>query len=304
MLKFLPSILLAALLCTACSDRRATTAMPDAASNSATEITGLKAQIARLQQENTELRATPAALLAAVRAAGNNMSKADEANEILGKKFPDSIEAKQANTLLAQMKSDNDKREAEAKRLAALGFKALKVGAKLAGDEASITLSGVNQTKRWISDAYDSQYHYRDSEKGSAFIVARVKVTSNNKNPSLPGVALYRSEGATLKRVANFGYEFGSWKDYGSYLGNYSDYGNDFAHTNAILMSIGADAELSALTRPLFLVATKEGCYSRNYERFRNPPVSYVGGNCSSLKEALEISDFSDGRLALVHRLD
>jgi hypothetical protein len=303
MLRSPAPLLFAAVLSTACSERPAAVA-PDAANDSATAIAALKAEVTRLQQENAELRATPAVMLAAVHAAGSDIAKASEALTLLEEKFPDAAETKQANTLVAQMKSEHERREAEAKRLAALGFKALKVTPRLAGDEATITLSGVSQTRRWISDAYDSQYHYRDAEKGAAFIVARVKVTSDNKNPGLPGVALYRSEGATLKRVAMFGYEFVRWKDYGSYLGNYSDYGNDFAHTNVIPMSIGADAELASLTRPLYLVATKEGCHSRNYERFRNPPVSYAGGDCAGLKDTLEAGDFGDGKLALVHRLD
>lgn len=140
--------------------------------------------------------------------------------------------------------------------------------------------------------------------KSIKLIIARVKATSNDKDPALPGAALYRSEGATLKRVATFRYEFARRKDFGSFLGNYPDYGNDFAHTNVIPMSIGADATLAKLTRPLFVVATKEGCHKRDEERFSHSPVSYRESGCSSLKKTLEVSDFSVGRIAVVHWFD
>ena len=304
MLKPVLPLFFISICLTACGERGAAVAAPDSANMSAAEVADLKAEIVRLQQENAELRVTPIAMLMAVRAAGNDLAKATEAMTLLEKKFPESAEAKQAGGMVAQLKSDRDKREAETRRLAALGLKALKVSSTLIGNEATITLSGVSQTRRWISDAYDGQYHYRDAEKGASFIVARVKAASDNKDPGLPGVALYRSEGATLKRVAAFRYEFVRWKDFGSYLGNYSDYSNDFAHTNTIPMSIGADAEIANLARPLFIVATKEGCHKRNYERFHNPPVSYIEASCSNLKEILEVSDFSNGQIAVVHRLD
>lgn len=298
-------LLLAALLATACSERHPTAVITPCVSAPSDDVAAMKDQIARLQNENAELRATPAVMLAAVQAAGEDIAKSRAALELLKKKFPDAPQTKQAMDAVAQLEAARDKKEAEEKRLAALGLKALKVNSTITGDEATITLSSVTQAGRWISDAHDSQYHYRDAEKGSAFIIARVKAASTNKDPSLPGVALYRSEGAVLRKVASFGYEFVRWKDYGSYLGNYSDYGNDFAHTNAIPMTIGADAEVANLKRPLFLVATKEGCYKRDYERFRNPPVSYIGGSgCTALKDSLQAADFGEGRLALVHRLD
>jgi len=267
-------------------------------------IADLRSRIADLEQENANLRATPVALLANVTTTGDDLVKAGEALKILETKFPDSAEAKQGRKIVDKLEANRDKQESEAKRLAALGFKALKISPILTGDSATITLSGITQARRWISDSYDSQYHYRDAEKGAAFILARAKVESSHKDPKLPGVALYSGDGAQLKRVANFSYEFVRWKDYGSYLGNYNDYGNDFAHTNVIPMTIGAESDLASLKRPLYLVATKEGCHSRSEKRFGTPSVSYFGGNCGGLKETLEVADFSDGQLSLVHRLD
>ncbi len=304
MLKSVSPLLAVVMLAAGCSKGPTNAPAPSAQEDSGPVIADLRATIARLEQENADLRATPVALLSNVTAAGADLLKAGEALKILETKFPDSAEAKQGRKIVDNLKADRDKREAEAKRLATLGFKALKISPKLAGDDATITLSGVSQARRWISDAYDSQYHYRDAEKGAAFILARVKVESSHKDPKLPGVAVYSSDGAQLKRVANFSYEFVRWKDYGSYLGNYIDYGNDFAHTNVIPMSIGAESELGNLKRPLYLVATKEGCHSRREKRFGTPSISYYGGDCAGLKEILEVGDFSDGRLSLVHRID
>lgn len=292
------------MLSSSCSEHQATSGTSGTDRAVAEEIAGLKVQIAKLEKENADLRNTPSAMLVAVRDAGSNLTKADAATTALKAKFPDSPEAKQAVGLVLRMKAEQAARDAEAQRMATLGLKALKVSSTLVGDEATISLSGVSQTRRWTSDAYGSEFHYRDAEKGSAFIVARVKASSTNKDPGLPGAALYRSDGATLKRVATFSYEFVRWQDYGSYLGNYDDYGNDFAHTDVIPMSIGADAALANLARPLFVVATKEGCHKRQYDRFHQPPVSYRASECSSLKETLEVSDFKTGGIAVVHRLD
>jgi hypothetical protein len=304
MLKPIAPLIFLAVLSSACSERQATSGTSGTDRAVAEEIAGLKVQIAKLEKENADLRNTPSAMLVAVRAAGSDLTKADAAAIALRAKFPDSSEAKQAEGLVLRMKAEQAARDAEAKRMATLGLKALKVSSTLVGDEATISLSGVSQTRRWTFDAYDSSIHYRDAEKGSAFIVARVKASSDNKDPGLPGAALYRSEGATLKRVALFSYKFVTWQDFGSYLGNYADYGNDFAHTNVIPMSIGADATLANLARPLFVVATKEGCHKSQYERFSQPPVSYRESECSSLKETLEVNDFNTGRIAVVHRLD
>lgn len=304
MKKSLAPLLLISVLASACSDRQAAVPASTATGALAIENAALKEQVAKLEQQVAELRNTPSVMLAAVRTAGADISQAETAAKALKAKFPGSEEAGKADALVAQLRNDLAAREAEAKRVAALGLKSLKVGATLAGDEATISLSGASQTRRWISDAYDSSHHYRDAEKGSAFVVARVKASSENKNPALPGVALYRAEGATLQRVASFSYEFVRWRDYGSYLGNYADYGNDFAHTNVIPLSIGANATLANLARPLFVVGTKDGCHKRSEDRFRQPPVSYYEAECASLKETLEVSDFSTGRLALLQRLD
>jgi hypothetical protein len=304
MKKSLAPLLLVSVLASACTDRQA--AVPASTANGALAIenVALKEQVAKLEQQVAELRNTPSVMLAAVRTASADISQAETAAKTLEAKFPGSEEAGKANALVAQLKTDQAAREAEAKRVASLGLKALKVSSTLVGDEATISLSSASQTRRWISDAYDSSHHYRDAEKGSAFVVARVKALSENKNPALPGVALYRAEGATLQRVASFSYEFVRWRDYGSYLGNYADYSNDFAHTNVIPLSIGANATLANLERPLFVVGTKDGCHKRSEDRFRHPPVSYYEAGCASLKETLEVGDFSTGRLALLQRLN
>jgi hypothetical protein len=51
-------------------------------------------------------------------------------------------------------------------------------------------------------------------------------------------------------------------------------------------------------------VATSEGCHERHWERFGQPPVYYLPGECKTLKPNLTLDDFKGGTLAVLKRLD
>jgi hypothetical protein len=89
------------------------------------------------------------------------------------------------------------------------------------------------------------------------------------------------------------GYEFVRWEDYGSYLGNTADYGNDFAlTTKTIRFTTGLQVSTAELTNnAVFVVVKKINCFTRNYRRANNPPTSYIESNCGS-KSKLTLSDF------------
>jgi hypothetical protein len=82
---------------------------------------------ADLEQENADLRATPVALLANVTATGDNLVKACEALKMPETKFPDLVEAKQVRKIVDKLEANRNKQDSEARRLAALGFNAVKV---------------------------------------------------------------------------------------------------------------------------------------------------------------------------------
>lgn len=115
MQKLLLSVLLVTALVSACGQRQDASAVSNRANESDAVISDLKAQVARLQQENAELRATPAAMLTIVQAAGADLVKAGEALATLEKKYPESAEAKHAASLVASLRADEEKRADEAK---------------------------------------------------------------------------------------------------------------------------------------------------------------------------------------------
>lgn len=269
------------------------------------DVTSLRAEVTRLQAENRELRDTPDALFASFSTAlsKEDTSTAEAALERLQSKYPNSAQARGASDQLAAFRKQQEQKAAEAARIAALGFKALKVSPRLDGDEASVQLRAVKKSGRWTSDAYGDEWHYREAEKGSVFITARATVTSKSKDPKLPGIGVYKAKGDTLELLGLLGYDFARWDDYGSYLGNTPDYGNDFAHRSSIPFSLGLSVTNEAAKETLYLVGTKTGCFERYEVRFGNPPVRYSEDACGSLPRTLKASDFADSHLSMLGRL-
>jgi len=108
----------------------------------------------------------------------NNISEAEKEYKDLIEKYPDSEESKTAKEILAGIEKQREeeriakeKEQAEAERKKRLGFKALKIENPVSIDPLSIKINSVNIQKRWISDRYNSRYHYRDARRGHKFIV-------------------------------------------------------------------------------------------------------------------------------------
>lgn len=136
-----------------------------------------------------------------------------------------------------------------------------------------------------------ASWHYRDAVRGSDFVLADVTVSSPSHNPMLPAIAVYRLESGSLRHIGQMHYEFYRWRDYGSYLGNYSDYGNDFAHTRAVRFAAGVELPEAALDgAPIFVLASKTGCHVRTESRYGSPEVEYQPQNCS-VPDALDVSN-------------
>ena len=288
------------LLAVVCSPAAATTDYPG-------ELEVLRAEVMRLRAENAQLRMSPAALAAEVEFAvrAEDAEKAGAALKRLTDRYPLSVEtaqaAKRVDALLAKQRAAQE----EAKRMAALGFKALRTNPNFTHGDTSMGLTATGVVKRWIFDWHGDGWKYLDAEKGRKFVTATVTVNSKSKDPLLFGIGAYVANGATLTHVGKVRYRFIRWRNYGSFLGTQADFRNDFSYNSRIPFSIGvsvADDELNR--RPLYLVATREGCHRRLYERFGQPPIQYVPGNCHSLKPTLTAADFKDGSLSVIKRLD
>lgn len=271
------------------------------------ELEALRAEVTRLRAENAQLRLSPAALLAEVESAvkAEDAEKAKAALKRLADRYPLSAETAQASKRVEALVARQRAAQEEAKRVAALGFKALRTSPYFGHGDTAMGLTATGVVRRWIFDRYGDGWKYLDAEKGRKFVTATVTVSSKGKDPLLFGIGAYVANGATLTHVGKVRYRFIRWRDYGSFLGTQADFRNDFSHNARIPFSVGvsvADEELKR--RPLYLIATREGCHRRLYERFGQPPIQYVPGNCNSLKPTLTVADFKDGTLAVIKRLD
>ena len=271
------------------------------------ELEVLRAEVMRLRAENAQLRISPAVLAAEVDAAvkAQDAEKAKAALKRLVDRYPLSAEAALAGRQVDMLVARQRAAEEEAKRVAALGFKALRTSPYFSYGDTSMGLTATGVVRRWIFDWHGDGWKFLDAEKGRKFVTATVTVSSKSKDPLLFGIGAYVANGATLTHVGKVRYRVIRWRDYGSFLGTQADFRNDFAHSSRIPFSIGvsvADDELKR--KPLYLVATREGCHRRLYERFGQPPIQYIPGNCNSLKPTLTVADFKDGTLAVIKRLD
>lgn len=288
------------------------------------DVANLKAQTEELKKEliavtgeRNSLRArveelsnTPTMLLAKVSApvAEGKLNDAEAALLQLTDKFPQAQESIEAKKIVDALRIKLDKQQEEARRLEALGFKALKIAASLDTGDVKASVGVPNISKQFTFDRYDESYHYRDADRDHKFVVLGLSATAAKgmNNPQLPGFALYWADGKQLRKIDQFDLQFVRWEDYATYLGNYHDSHNDFAKSPTIPFTIGVHGAVEDLAkRPLYVVATTKGCLERNFERFRNPPV-YYSGVCTDLKSELTIESFASerGNLVVVRRID
>lgn len=192
----------------------------------------------------------------------------------------------------AERLAEEARQEEERQRL--LGFRAIEQTRRVEGAGVSIEVNSVSVRDRWRFDRYRNRWFERDAIRGSSYIVADISVSSESHNPRLLPIAVYEVRGETLRRLGLLKYEFYRWQDYGSYLGNYADYGNDFAHTSTIRFVTGLSLNEEILSaKVLFVMVANATCVQREEERFDNPSVSYSNKSCSlpqtlTIQEALE----------------
>ena len=300
-----------AALLAGCSEKQSTNeAKPEKLGEYQQQIRDLTAERDRLKAEVQELSRTPTVILADVTNALSNKDpeKANKEQAELEKRFPKATETADGKKQIAAYRDGIAKAAAEEQRLATLGFKALPVGPTVKGPAVTAKYGDLSFNARFVMDRYDNSYHYRNADRDTKYAVISMTVTAGKgvSNPEMPGAALYWADGAKLKKLGEFAIEFTRWESYATYLGNYSDSRNDFAKVQTIPFTLGVQIDdEDAKKRPLYVVATKDGCINRGYERFKNPPDFYRGA-CLPLKSTLTASDFTDSTsdLTVVLRRD
>ena len=78
-----------------------------------------------------------------------------------------------------------------------------------------------------------------------------MSVTSTEKNPDIPTLAIYSISGDKLIKEGTFRIEFARWDNYGSYLGNEPDTRNDFSKVNTVGFKLGCEVNESILIKKI-----------------------------------------------------
>lgn len=205
--------------------------------------------------------------------------------------FPESKEAKATPAIIEKIDRLIAQKKAEEERIKALGFKALKALTTITIDYNKVEFSNISAGNTFTFDSYGDRYFYRSADRGNKYLTAAMKITSQSKDPNLPQLAVYKISGDSMIWEGNFITEFARWDDYGSYLGNEHDFGNDFAKTSTVRFKIGKEVPEELVKGPYALILKKENSLTREYERFANPPVSYIGS--VDYPYSLKLEDFT-----------
>lgn len=212
----------------------------------------------------------------------------------LKKIFPNSKEASNIDQLLVKVNNLEKKKEAEIQRIKALGFKAIKPETSITIDYNKVAFS-ITTSNVFTFDSYGATYFYRDADRGYKYVTGTMTVTSSSKYPDIPEPQLYEIVGDKMVKSSSFDTRFARWSDYGSYLGNYHDSGNDFRKTSTIRFKVGAHIDAEIINKkPVAVVLKHENILSREENDINNPPVSYTGGYGKYPSE-LRLEDFTKG---------
>ena len=266
----------------------------------------LKAQVDELSRKVKELSDTPSARLEAIRqlVAKGDVNGASAASSKLKSKYPDAQQTQTAEQLVHELAAQLQAAQEKQARLQKLKFRALDVTPTFTENGMTFRTLKTSTTSRWVSDSYSDEYHYSDADRGTKYVVLQVNVSStNDKDPKLFPVAVYRVVGNKMERVADFSYAFRRWHDYGSYLGNYGDSGNDFAKSKTVEFSLAAQVGDTYLKQPLLVIASDEQCVERR-NRSLAPAVAYIALDCTSLKQELSLSEAAGKNYHVVKRMN
>lgn len=215
--------------------------------------------------------------------------------------FPNSNEVTLSEAIIKKINELKEAKRKEEERIKALGYKAIKEQTTIKVDYNTVTLSAINVGNTFTFDSYGDRYYYRDADRGNKYVTMQMSVTSTDHDPNLPQFAVYSINGDRMDLVGTFGTEFARWRDYGAYLGNYHDSSNDFAKVSTVRFKLGIQVSNEILAGPYAIVLMKKNVLVSHYDRFENPPMSYIGS--ADYPSSLYLDNFKDD-YALVKRFN
>jgi len=162
-----------------------------------------------------------------------------------------------------------------------INLKDLKIISKCTIGDVDMQDIKSSVTKKWVFDSNSYDYHYREVDKGSVFLVFNYVIKSKNKNPILPVfVAAKVEQDGKISILGLSDIHFPSWTNYGAYLGNYRDFKNDFAKRDSVHFTAAIQvSEEVYKSKKLIVFVPDVNCASR-YEGDGSPPVSYMTYEC------------------------
>ncbi|GEM_PF-4335758 len=263
---------------------------------------GLVADKLRLQAQIEELQQTPEILLSRVNAllASGDISATVPLMETMKARFGNTSQLKAASAAVSQAQAEVERKQALAKELDARGFYAIKPNLSQGVGNNMLKVESLKLGKSWTFDSRSGgEYHYREAEKESTYLLMNVTVQSSDKDPMLPEVAVYAIDGKQMRRLDSFAYEFRRWQSYGSFIGLYHDFKNDFARASAVPFNAAASVSNTDASKPFAVVVTGQNCHAR-VEVHGQPKVRYrPESNCLG-KPVLTIDDFKSGSFQVV----
>ena len=217
---------------------------------------------------------------------------AEKEIEQLNQLFPNSKEISESSLLLNKINEIKDAKRKEEERIKALGFKALKEQMKVEIDYNTVLFNNITINNRFIHDSYGDRYFYNEADRETKYISMTMSVDSKSHNPDLPQLAAYSIVGDKMYKEGVFRTEFARWKDYGTYLGNEHDFTNDFSKVSTVRFKLGLQLSNDKLANPYAIVLMKRNVLEYHYERFENPPISYIGS--ANYPSTLSLEDFAN----------
>ncbi len=223
-----------------------------------------------------------------------NAQEYDKAKKEIGELkniFPNAPENTECAKILEKISALEAAKKAEEERIKALGFKAITQKSTFKIDYNTVALSSISIGKTFTFDFRSDEWTYREADRGTKYISAAMSVTSTDHDPNLPQLAIYKIEGGEMIYVESFDTEYARWEDYGTYLGNYHDSRNDFAKVSTVKFKVGVQISDGVLSKPYAIVVKSENGLTSSYDRYKNPPKSYVGS--VSYPRTLSVEDFT-----------
>lgn len=260
------------------------------------ELSIAKSLLASCKAEVEELKNTPEQRL--IRAnrylSEEKLYKAKEEFKGVVENFSGTQDSENAKNEIQKIEKIIEEKLKEEERKKALGYKVLAPSTNIKYDQLTVNFQKIWIGKRWSFDDHGREYSYRDAARGEKHILARVSINSKENNPNLPPVIAYKMSNGELRLIGKLSYEFRRWKDYGSYLGNHADYGNDFAHSSTIPFNLGLKVSEEIINdHEIYLVLKRKGCFIRSSDSYGRPKVQYKEIGCS-VKDVLKVDDFDN----------